>query len=163
MVQTVQGVNTSLHEEVFVQVVFHTETGHSHSGTVIRVGTDLFQFLVSEATGNVRTQRTFSEVVNGFNVGELAVDIFTGVRTVIHFQTLVSTQADVQQYVVGDKVAQATTNQSTVVQIVAAVGEIALGEGFDFNRTGTLGHDRQRGAGDSSTYNDTYCVFQFHL
>src|SRR5690606_2749196 len=105
MVQTVQSINACLHEEVFVQVVLHTETSHSHGGAVILVGADLFQFLVSETTGNVRTQRTFAEVVNGFNVGQLAIDIFARVLAVVDFQTLISTQADVQQYIVSDKVA----------------------------------------------------------
>src|SRR5690606_25672796 len=131
---------------VLVQVVLHTEASHCHGGAVTLAGTNLIQLLVCETTRNVGAQGTFSEMVNSFNVGHTTVDVFAGN---IGFQALVSTQADIQQYVVGDKITQAATNQSTVVQVTHAVGEIALRKGFHLNRTGALGHGRQRGSCNS--------------
>src|SRR5690606_17355501 len=118
MVQTVQSINASFDEEVFVQVVLDAETSNSHGRAVINVSTELLQLLVGKAAGNVWAQSTLSEVVNGFNVGQLAVDVCAIVRAAVNFKALVRTQTDVQQDVVGDEVTQAATHQCTVGQVM---------------------------------------------
>src|SRR5690606_1212689 len=63
VVQTMHHVHTGLDEEVLVQIVLHTNTGQSHGGTVTLAGEGLVQLLMTEATGNVGTDSTLSEMV----------------------------------------------------------------------------------------------------
>src|SRR5690606_9732528 len=141
MIQTMQHVQTGLDEEVLVQIVLHTNTGQSHGGTVTLAGEGLVQLLMTKATGNVGTDSTLSEMVNGFQSSHATVNAFTGE---VGFQALVSTQGGAQHGVGGREEAEAATDQSVVGQIASAVGGGGFGGRRDFNRASAVGEHRRR-------------------
>ncbi len=162
MVKTVKRINASLDEEVFVQVVLDTDTGHGHGSAIISVVAVSLELLVSQTGRDIGEDIAGTEVVDRFDLSQLAVDIFIG--DVIDFQVPVLTQTSVEQYVLGDEIANAATHQGAIVQTIHAVGEVTVSKGFNLDRPGFAGsHGRKAGRSNSSTNNETHSVFQFHL
>src|SRR5690606_6083465 len=78
-VQAVQHVNTAADQEVLGEVVLQTGTHDGEGGLVMTASVGVVQLLVTEATGDVRTQALgarSTEVVNGFQSAQVTVDVF---------------------------------------------------------------------------------------
>src|SRR5690606_24238622 len=146
MVNALQGVHTSLGEEVLVAVVHDTYTRHGLGGAVFLPGAGLAQPLVGDAAGTVGTQWALSAAVHASQMGHPAVPLVTVIRAagLGDVVALVGTQADVRQYIGGQEVTDAATNRGAMIQVAHTVCQVAVRESLNLNRASALSHYRKR-------------------